>query len=52
MAYRHQGVFLWPTHAYSAAVYAASNARVAGVLQHPTLLKPVPDDQYFGRPSG
>jgi protein kinase-like protein len=52
VAYRYQGVFLWPTHAYSAAVYAASNAELASVLQHPTLLKPVPDDQYFGRPSG
>ena len=51
-AYAYQGVFLWPTHAYSAAVYATSNARVAGVLQHPTLLKPVPDDQYLGHPSG
>ena len=51
-AYAYQGVFLWPTHAYSAAVYVASTARVAGVLQHPTLLKPVPDDHYFGTPAG
>ena len=29
-AYAYQGVFLWPTHAYSAAVYAASNARAGG----------------------
>ena len=52
VAQRYQGVFLWPTHAYSAAVYAASNAELASVLQHPTLLKPVPDDQYLGHPSG
>jgi hypothetical protein len=51
-AYRHLGVYLWSTHAYSAAVYAASNKELASVLQHPTLLKPVPDDRYFGRPSG
>ncbi len=51
-AYPYKGVFLWSAHAYSAAVYAASNAELASVLQHPTLLRPVPDDQYFGRPSG
>jgi hypothetical protein len=51
-AYPYQGVLLWSTHAYSAAVYVASNAELASVLEHPTLLKPVPDDRYFGTPAG
>ena len=51
-AYPYQGVLLWSTHAYSAAIYTANNAELASLLEHPTLLKPVPDDQYFGRPSG
>jgi hypothetical protein len=51
-AHPFQGVYLWSTHGYSAAVYAASNAELASVLQHPTLLKPVPDDRYFGTPAG
>jgi hypothetical protein len=50
--YPYKGVLLWPTHAYSAAVYVANNAELASVLADPTLLKPVPDDQYLGTPSG
>ncbi len=51
-AYPYEGVLLWSTHAYSAAVYVASDAELVSVLDHPTLLKPVPDDHYFGTPAG
>ena len=48
----YQGVFLWVGHAYSAAVYASSEAELVSIVDHPTLLKPVPDDRYLGTPAG